>query len=147
MQDIYDLLTQVKEGRVKDICKLLTQVNKGRVQVKVVARVNKDRVHTTTNKTSCKSWKVLKKINQVLQPRKRTEKPRKSVFPVGIGAKGQNTAKYQFSSGGERPRKPVSQVIRKEQRTNIQRIACYHGERTTQEISFSGRIGKESAGK
>ena len=47
------------------------------------------------------------------------EKPRKSVFPVGIGAKGQNTAKYQFSNGGG----------------------------TTQETSFSGRIGKESAGK
>ena len=147
VQDICDSLTQVKEGRVKDICKLLTQVNKGRVQVRVIARVNKDRVHTTTSKTSFKSWEVLKRINQVLQPRKRTEKPRKSVFPVGIGAKGQNTAKYQFSSRRERPRKPVFQVVRKEQRANIQRIACYHGERTTREISFSSRTGKESAGK
>ena len=60
VQDICNSLTQVKEGRVKGICKLLTQVNKGRVQVRVVARVNKDRVHTTTSKTSFKSWKVLK---------------------------------------------------------------------------------------
>ena len=74
-------------------------------------------------------------------------KPRKSVFPVGIGTKGQNTAKYQFSSGGERPKKSVFQVVRKELQTSIQRIACYHDERMTQEISFSGRIGKESAGK
>ena len=54
VQDICDALTQVKEGRVKGIYKLLTQVNKGRVQVRVVARVNKDRVHTTTSKTSFK---------------------------------------------------------------------------------------------
>ena len=60
VKDICKLLTQVKEGRVKDICKLLTRVNKGRVQVKVVAQVNKDRVHTTTSKTSFKNWKVLK---------------------------------------------------------------------------------------
>ena len=70
VQDICYLLTQVKEGRVKGICKSLTQVNKGRVQVKVVARVNKDRVHTATRKTSSKSWKVLKRKNQVLQQRK-----------------------------------------------------------------------------
>ena len=70
VQDICDSLTQVKEGRVKGICKLLTQVNKGRVQVRVVAWVNKDRVHTTTSKTSSKSWKVLKRINQVFQQRK-----------------------------------------------------------------------------
>ena len=146
VKGICDLLTQVKEGRVKGICKSVTQVNKGRVQVRVVARVNKDRVHTTTSKTSFTSWKELK-IYQVLQLRKRTEKPRKSVLPVGIGAKGQNTAKYQFSCGGERPKKSVSQVVRKELQTNIQRLACYQGVRTTQEISFSGRIGKESAGK
>ena len=58
-----NLLTQVKEGRVKGICKSVTQVNKGRVQVRVVARVNKDRVHTTTSKTSLTSWKDLKDIS------------------------------------------------------------------------------------
>ena len=75
------------------------------------------------------------------------EKPRKSVFPVGIGNKGRDMAKYQFSSGGERPRKPVFQVVQGEQQFNIQRIACYRDERTTQGISFSGRIGKKSDGK
>ena len=56
-------------------------------------------------------------------------------------------ARYQFSSGGERPRKPVSQVVQREQQFNAQKIACYRNERPTQEISFSGRIGKKSDGK
>ena len=56
-------------------------------------------------------------------------------------------AKYQVSSERERPEKPVFQVVRGRQHFNIQRFAHHRDERTTQEISFSGRIGKESNGK
>ena len=80
VQDICDSLTQVKEGRVKGICKLLTQVNKGRVQVKVVARVNKDRVHTTTSKTSSKSWKVLKRIKSSFTAKENGRRNRENQF-------------------------------------------------------------------
>ena len=57
------------------------------------------------------------------------EKPRKSVFPVGVGGEGQNTAKNtSFQAEENDPRNQFSQVVQKELQTNIQRIACYHGE-------------------
>ena len=46
-----------------------------------------------------------------------------------------------------RLRKPIFQVVKGRQHHNIQGIACHHDERTTQEINFPGRIGKESNGE
>ena len=147
VHDICDLLTQVKKGRVQVICKLLTWVNKGRVQVKVVAPGQQGQgIHYSYRNQFSKLEGFNRKI-QVLQPRKRTEKPRKSVFPVRLRNKGRDTAKYQVSSKRERPEKPVFQVVRGRQHFNIQRFAYHHDKRTTQEISFSGQIGKESNGK
>ena len=95
------LVTQVNEGRVQVICKLTTQVNEGRVQVRLETRVNKDRVHSSTRKTSFQNWEALNRNIQVLQPEKHTVQPRKPVFQVGSGIIGQDTAKYQVSSTKE----------------------------------------------
>ena len=53
------------------------------------------------------------------------EKPRKSVFPVGFRNKGRDTAKYQFSSRGERLEKQVFQVMKGRQHHHIRRFACH----------------------
>ena len=50
------------------------------------------------------------------------EQPRKPVFPVGIGNKGQDTAKYQVSSKGGRLEKLVFQVVKEGQHNNIQKL-------------------------
>ena len=144
VQVILYLLTQVSEDRVQVICKLSTQVNKGRVQVRIGTRVNEDRVHSSTRKTSFQNWEALNKNIQVLQPEKHTAQPRKPVFQVGSGNIGQDTAKYQVSSTKERPGKLVFQVVKEGQGNFIEKPAGHFDESTIQEISFPGRTGKKN---
>ena len=103
VQVIYELLTQVNKGRVQVIYEVLTQVNKDRVQVtcvKLLTQVNKGRVQVI--------YEVLTQVNKdrvlivkfKLYNRKAEKQLRKPVSPVGIGNKGRDTAKYQFSSKG-----------------------------------------------
>ena len=101
VQDICDLLTQVKEGRVQVICKFLTRVNKGRVQVKVVAPGQQGQGIHYNCRNQFSKLEGFNRTIQVLQPRKWTEKPRKSVFPVGLGNKRRDKAEYQVSSKRE----------------------------------------------
>ena len=50
------------------------------------------------------------------------EQLRKPVFPVGIGNKGRDTAKYQVLSKGGRLEKLVFQVVKERQHNNIQKL-------------------------
>ena len=56
-------------------------------------------------------------------------------------------AKYQFLSGGERPRKPVFQVVQGEQQLNIQKLHVTTTSVRPRKSVFQVGIGKESDGK
>ena len=104
-------VTQVKKDRVQVIYKLSTQVNKGRVQVRFGTRVNKDRVHHSTRKTSFQTGKLLTKYSSFYSQDTLKIQPKKPVFQVGARNIRQITAKYQVSSTTEQPRKLVFQVV------------------------------------
>ena len=148
VQVILYLLTQVSEDRVQVICKLSTQVNKGMVQVRIGTRVNKDRVHSSTRKTSFQNWEALNKNIQVLQPEKHMVQPRKPVFQVGIRNTGQDTAKYQVSSTKERPGKLVFQVVKEGQGDFIEKPAGHLNDcQSRKSVSQVGRVRKNEPNK
>ena len=126
VKDKCDKLAQVNEGRVKDKCAKLTQVNEGRVQVicKLLTQVKRQgtgkgcspgstRTGYTLQLTRpvSRSWKVLKRMIQVLQPRKTNGETEEISF--------------------------FSRIWK--QRTRYGKIPVFERKRTTQETSFSSR--------